>query len=185
MSVYAERVSSIKTYCPVCGNEEMILREVEYKLPFVGRVLIVSRHCSRCGYRRADLVPLDVRPRRRVYLRVDLDECLRAKVVRCGTASIEIPELGVSIEPGVDAPTYITNVEGLIARVVDALKSLEVLALTEEEKVRARQARELLESLSPSLSPLTIIIDDKAGLSAVINSRGALVAYESVEGELV
>jgi len=184
-SVYAGRKADLRMVCPVCGYNGMAVREVEYSLPVIGKALLVSRNCPKCGYRKSEIVPLIARPRRRIYIRIDDREALRAKVVRLGTASIEIVELGVTIDPGVDAPTFITNVEGLLSRVIDALKSIEVLAVDERERERARKAQEALSKLNPEDVPLTIILDDRAGVSDVVESSKALVLVERVEGELI
>ena len=184
-SAYAGRRTGFKMTCPVCGYNGMGVREVEYFLPVIGKALLVSRSCPKCGYRRSEIIPLATGPRRRVYIRIDSREALRAKVVRLGTASIEIVELGVTIDPGVDAPTFVTNIEGLLSRVVDALRTIEVLAVDEREREKAREAREYLLRLDPGDVPLTIILDDRAGLSGVVESSKAWVLVESVEGELI
>lgn len=184
-SVYAGRKADLRMVCPACGYNDMAVREVEYSLPVIGKVLLVSRNCPKCGYRKSEIVPLVMGPRRRIYIRIDDREALRAKVVRLGTASIEIVELGVTIDPGVDAPTFITNVEGLLSRVIDALKSIEILAVDERERERAREAQEVLSKLDPEDVPLTIILDDRAGVSDVVESSKALVLVERVEGELI
>ncbi len=64
------------------------------------------------------------------------------------------------------------------------MKSLEVLALNSEEREVARKALENLQSLDVGSKPLTVIIDDPAGVSKVSSRGGALILIEEVEGEL-
>ena len=179
ITVYASWESSFIEECPFCGSKSMRVREVEYDLPEIGKVLLVSYKCEKCGYRKSDLVPLARRGRVRAYLRVSCRNDLYAKVVRSGAASVEIVELGAIIEPGIEAPTFITNVEGLLARFKEAIERIEVL-----EGISASKAKEVVEKLAKGDMPFTLIIDDPWGVSMIIHPRGeGKVVLEVVEGE--
>ena len=178
---YAEEVYEFEMECPYCGAS-MRVREVVYRMPRVGRTLLVSRRCPACGYRRSEVVPLEARGRVRVYYRVDEPRDLYARVVRSNAASIEVPELGASITPGAAAPMVVTNVEGVLHLLLEAVKSLEVMG----EDVG--NAEETLRRLIEEGGRFTLVLDDPLGISNIEPPegmrRGGKVIVEKVEGAL-
>jgi zinc finger protein len=156
---YGELVEEFEIECPVCGGK-MLIREVEYELPLIGRALIVSKKCTHCGYRRNDVVPLTLRKHRRLYIRVEKSQDLYVKVLRSPTARIYIPELGLELKPGVDAEMFITNIEGILQLFNDALIRLKVLTGSDVTQV----SQKILEALKAQY-PFTVVVDDPLGLS--------------------
>ncbi|MEM2795320.1 MAG: hypothetical protein QXY49_05655, partial [Thermofilaceae archaeon] len=67
--------------CPFC-NSNMMVRESIYDMPDVGKVLLTSRKCSKCGYRYSDVIPLELKKHVRLYYRVDCIDDLYARVIR-------------------------------------------------------------------------------------------------------
>jgi len=177
--VYAESSEVLETTCPTCGARAT-LREVIYELPSIGKALLVSMSCPHCGYRRSDVIPLQIRSRRRIYYRVEDPEDLYAKVVRSSVASIEIPQLGVSITPGIAGQFTVTNVEGVLRMVQDAAKSIEVL------EGRGTDFVEAVERIVREGGHFTLIIDDPWGISCIepiLSGGRCKVLIEIVEGE--
>lgn len=179
VSVFTEESRTANVECPVCGREAE-LREIVYELPNVGRTLMVSFSCPYCGYRKSDVVPLQVRRRRRIYYRVEGIEDLNARVVRSSVATIEIPELGISITPGLAGQFVITNIEGVLRLVQDAAKSIEVLENT------ASGFTDFIERLIKEGGKFTMIIDDPWGVSVIEPPResgGCKLLIEEVSEE--
>ncbi|MEM0042512.1 MAG: ZPR1 zinc finger domain-containing protein [Thermofilaceae archaeon] len=177
VSVYVESSEELEVDCPLCGGKA-VLREATYDLPNVGRALLASLTCTRCGYRRADLVPLHTYRRRRIYYTVSDPEDLNARVLRSSVATVEIPELGVSITPGAGAHFIVTNVEGILRLVQDAAKSIEVLGEGSTGFV------DTIERLISRGGRFTLIIDDPWGVSFVEppkEARACKVLLEEVE----
>ncbi len=177
-----KRIYVFYSQCPICGHGKMEVREAEYELPRMGPTILVSRYCPACGFKRREIMPLTIKPRKRIYLRVEGQRDFRVKIIRAGTASIEIPELGVVIDPGIDAPMYLTNIEGLLERIRDAITSMCVLL--EPSEMEGIQA--IVEALDKAgNSVFTVIIDDVAGISQVLKTRSVLILEEMVSGELI
>jgi len=65
-------------------------------------------------------------------------EDLKIHVVRGNTATIVVPELGVSIHPGLNNEGFISNVEGVLTRIEDILRFLS-RSLEGRRKERADQ----------------------------------------------
>lgn len=179
-SVYASEGSNFSIQCAFCGSEAVV-QEIVYELPKVGKALLVSVHCAGCGYRRREVVPIEIRKRKRIYYLVESGEDLNAKVVRGNAASIEVPELGISVTPGAAATLTVTNVEGLLRMFQDAAKSIEVLEKKETPFVNQ------LEDIIKNGGHFTLIIDDPMGISSIEppSDRCKLkLLIEEVEGEL-
>ncbi|MCD6358031.1 MAG: ZPR1 zinc finger domain-containing protein [Thermoproteales archaeon] len=178
---YAEEVYEFEMECPYCGAP-MQVREVVYRMPRIGRTLLVSKRCPTCGYRRSEVVPLEARGRVRVYYRVEGARDLYARVIRSNVASIEVPELGASITPGAAAPMVVTNIEGILRLFLEAVKSLEVMG----EDVG--DAEEELRRLAEEGGRFTLVLDDPLGISSVEPPKGVRrsgkVIVERVEGAL-
>ncbi|RLE69960.1 MAG: hypothetical protein DRJ43_03065, partial [Thermoprotei archaeon] len=107
---------------------------------------------------------------------------LYARIIRSNVASIEIPELGVSISPGAIAPLMITNVEGLLYMVLEAIKSLQVLG-----EGGSGEALDTVKRLLERGGRFTLILDDPMGLSSIEPPGGVSsgkVIVEVVEGIL-
>ncbi|MCS7105153.1 MAG: ZPR1 zinc finger domain-containing protein [Thermofilaceae archaeon] len=180
VSLYASECNNFSIRCAFCGSEAVV-QETVYELPKIGKALLVSVHCAGCGYRRREVVPIEVRKRKRTYYLVESGEDLNAKVIRGNAASIEIPELGISVTPGAAATLTVTNIEGLLRMFQDAAKSIEVLEKKETPFVNQ------LEDIIKNGGRFTLIIDDPLGISSIEppSDRCKLkLLIEEVEGEL-
>jgi len=184
-TVYVEYEASYIEVCPYCNKRTLVVREAVHSEPHIGRALLVSRKCTSCGYRRSEVIPLERKKRKIVAYRASGAEGLYAKVVRSSTALVYIPELGATIDPGVDAPLFVTNIEGLLRRVEDAAVSMRVLALDEETRKRADAVIKAVRECREGKREITVIIDDPAGLSSILppkEKRGCVIE-EYPEGE--
>lgn len=176
LTKYGKRLGQFTMKCPYCGGE-MIVSETEYNVPNIGRILIVNRRCQKCGYRKNEIIPLNSRGHRRIYFRVERPEDYKVKVIRSPYARIIIPELGLSMDPGIDAEMFITNVEGIIYIFKNAAKRMFVL----ENDKRSKQAYMLLERIFEEQSEsFTLIIDDKEGISSVETGDKGKILIEIV-----
>lgn len=184
-TVYVEYEASYVEACPYCSEKTLVVREAVHSEPHIGRVLLVSRKCENCGYRRSEAVPLERKKRKIVAYRASGARGLYAKVVRSNTALVYIPELGATIDPGVDAPLFVTNIEGLLRRIEDAAISMKVLAVDEETRRRADDAIRAIRECREGKREITIVIDDPTGLSSISppeEERGRVIE-EYPEGE--
>lgn len=178
LSYFGRKLGEYSTQCPICQLGVMTIEEVEYDVPSLGPVMLVSKRCSRCGFRHNELVPLRTGRRTRLYLRVETPAEYRTKIVRSPYARIVILELGMSIKPGAAAQVFITNVEGLLQMFLDTLQRYEVLEGVRVDSLK-RRVQELIENQS---TPLTVVLDDAEGVSTFLPEPGAhpLVVIELV-----
>lgn len=91
------------------------------------------------------------------------------RVIKSGTATVSIPEFGATITPGSYSEGYISNVEGILDRMEDALTfmlgSAKGKSLQRGEKMlkQIRMARE-------EKPQFTLVIKDPLGNSAIVSS---------------
>jgi zinc finger protein len=107
---------------------------------------------------------------------------LSIRVVRSSRGMVDIPELGVRIEPGPACEGFITNVEGVIARVDGVLEG--VLTWAEgEEREKAEELRASIAEIRAGTMPVTLIIEDPSGNSAIISEKAMKTMIRDCEGE--
>lgn len=143
------------------------LREAETVLPHFGRVLIMTSLCRTCGYRHSDVTSLEDHGPKRYEVKISRREDLRIKIARAGSASVEIPEFGLRLDPGDDSQSFITNIEGILQRFEEAILRLKTLdssktAELDNELHRIAVAKE-------GKIPFTVIVEDPLGNTTVID----------------
>src|SRR3989344_2131190 len=92
-------------------------------------------------------------------------------VVRSSEGSIKVPQLKMSLEPGVGAEGFVSNVEGVLQRFKKVLEAER--DNTDEEDIR-KKAKNLLKKLwkvECGDELLKIVIEDPSGNSAIISER--------------
>ena len=156
--------------CPMCGKKALTLTEAEENIPHFGKIYLFSMSCSDCKYTKTDVESAEVNDPCKYEIEIDGEKDMSIKIVKSSTATVKIPHVG-SMEPGVDSEGFITNVEGLINRFVEIIKSS---AESEEDKSARKKAKNLLKKLNKVVwgqEMLKIIIEDPAGNSAVISEK--------------
>jgi len=179
-SRYGRELGSFTMKCPFCGGD-MIVTEAEYEVPGLGKVILVNRRCTKCGYRRNDIIPLRSEGHRRIYFRVEEPEDYRVKIVRSPYARIVIPELGLELNPGMDAEIFVTNVEGLLGMFLDAARRIRAMEGGEE----GEEERLIEKKMREQEGGFTVIIDDREGISSVEDAGRGKVLVEEVDGRKV
>lgn len=158
--------------CPSCNQRELLLLTTLIELPYVGCCIQTTISCKNCGYKTADVSPVEERPPVHIEFVLEKPEDLNARVVKSSHAKITFKELGVEITPGPVSETYISNVEGLIRRFEDVLDNLKP-SLSGDELKRYEELKERIERIIQGKEKLTIVIDDPKGLSVIIPTNTA------------
>ncbi len=178
---YTKESYSYILECPYCGKKTLIVNEIVYNLPGMGDVLLISKNCSLCGYRHNEIFPLKKERHRRIYIRINSSKDLKTKIIRSSASSIEIPEIKAKISPGIIAPMFITNIEGVLERFLDTISRMDVLDISDEKK-KLEEIKEKIERMKKGYVPFTVIIDDPWGISGIYERRqGCLVVTEYIE----
>lgn len=161
--------------CPVCGGKET-LKAIQHihEIPYFGKVMGSTIICERCGYRNADVIILEDRPPKLYTVRVENEKDLFTRVVRSKSGTIELEEIGVKIEPGPAAEGFVTNVEGILERVREALLMVREFRKQEGDEEAVKRVDEILKyikDVKEGKKPLTVRISDPLGNSALIGEN--------------
>ena len=108
----------------------------------------------------------------RLTTREDLD----VRVVRSMTGVLEIPGARRPYRPGPACEGFVTNVEGVLDRIAQAIR-IAVTDGDETEKERARVLLEKIECIKTGGLPVTLIIQDPMGNSVLVSDKAQKTAY--------
>ena len=166
--------------CPTCNSEIEYLYTTE-NIPYFSDILIISAICPSCGYKFVDTQMLKHgEPVRYVYRTATSDD-LAVRVMRSMSASIEIPELGVRIDPGPTCQGFVSNIEGILDRIIHAIGSA-IIDGDAEERERGRLLLEKIARIKIGELPVTVILEDPLGNSAIVSDNAERNTY-TVEPE--
>ncbi len=131
----------------------------------------ISSRCE-CGFRFTDTLILAQRDPVRYELRLECMEDLNSRVVRSTSGTIRIPELGIDVEPGSISESYITNVEGVLDRILNVVMTATSWSAEEPEKYSlGLDIQQALRDAMDGKKELTLIIEDPLGNSAIISEK--------------
>jgi zinc finger protein len=168
--------------CPVCQTEIHYLYQTD-EIPYFSEILIISALCPSCGYRLADTQILRNSEPSRWELGIGTPDDMMIRVIRSTNGTITIPELGVRIDPGPACEGFISNVEGVLDRIGNVLKSLLSWAETDDERERIRCLQESLAKVKEGQLAVTLVIEDLSGNSAIIADRAKICRIEALADE--
>lgn len=155
--------------CAACGEECEYVYQTE-TIPYFSDILIVSSQCPACGYRYANTQLLREGEPARFTFRVESADDLSVRVVRSMNATLRIPDFGVEIDPGPACEGFVTNVEGVLDRILSVV--LGVLTWAEgPERDRAEFLKSEIMDARAGAIPFTLIVEDPTGNSAIVSDR--------------
>lgn len=153
--------------CASCGFESLEVKEVYVDIPKLGRVIIISMLCTKCGYRVNDIIPLEYKGPSKIEYKVKCLKDLSARVIRSKGSKIIIPELGLELTPGPRAETFITNIEGVLDRFLWIAEHL----YNTSSGITKNKAKDVIEKIKQAMNvefEFTVIMEDELGNSAII-----------------
>lgn len=158
--------------CPMCKERTLVVRELEYDAPYIGKIYVYSMKCYTCGYVFKRAYSLEDKKPCRIEYPIEDEEDLKALVIRSESARVEVPELEATIDPGPAAEAVIMSLEGLLDRIREALIIMMRWADTHEQIKRGEEILKKLNKVLEGHGKVTVIIEDPRGLSAIIPPKG-------------
>jgi len=146
------------------------LGEVEYEVENFGRVLMSVTTCASCGFRHSDVFSLTVHDPTIMSLKITSPDDLKARIVRSGTSTITVSELGVSIKPSMNSEGFISNIEGVLTRVKDVLQFV-TRSLEGQKKRKANLVLRKLQRAREGKLRITVVLKDPFGNSAIVSKK--------------
>ena len=166
-----ENIGEMIIKCPACGIEgvaKSIMKELE--IPHFGKVLETTIQCPSCGFRHSDVIALEQNDPAKDVIEINKNN-LSVRVVRSQSATVEIPELGVKVEPGPKSEGYVTNIEGVLTRFEDAVKKALNLFDDAQSQENAKRTLKNIQELKKGNGTATLIMLDPFGQSNVVSEK--------------
>jgi zinc finger protein len=158
--------------CPICGKKTLGQKAFLYKEPrSMDELIFFVTLCAECNFKKTEVMPLA--PSSHVttnhhVISIKTQDDLETKIYRASTGSIEIPELEIKLEPGIQADFFITNIERILLKFKDSCQFM--LQDAEEEPTRLileKRIKEIDECISGKRE-FTVVLDDPEGFSYVL-----------------
>jgi zinc finger protein len=171
--------AAIDSTCPLC-SDVLTFKFNTDDIPFFGEIMLVSANCS-CGFKYADTITLDEREPARYQIEFDSSD-FTTRVIRSSSGTVQIPELGVIIEPGSASEAFVSNVEGVLCIVEEVIATATKWSSNDPGKTAlGNQLLEMIDSVRKGKSTMTLVIDDPFGNSAIISPRAQRRALSESE----
>ena len=125
-----------KQKCPVCFKNILTLTEDNMEIPYFGRVFLFSMQCQdkECNYNMSDVETEEQKEPTRYTLEINSEKDMNIRVVKSSNAGVKIPQLKMSMEPGIASVGFVSNVEGILDRFKKVIE--EERNSTEDEEVK-------------------------------------------------
>lgn len=170
----------MKADCPVCKVKGSLeLKTKTEKIPYFGEVMESTVLCVECGFKHSDIICLEAKEPVKYLLKIDKSK-MNARVVKSQSATINIPELGLKVEPGPQSQGFVSNVEGILERFKKAIRTALSWSEDEVSRCNALKILEGMEEVEKGDKTVTLIIEDPFGHS-MIEDKDAVVSELSPE----
>lgn len=165
----------------MCNSSKLNYNTEVLQIPYFDEVLSTTISCDNCNYRFSDVFITKQNKPIEYKLKITAKSDLSSRVVRSSSATIEIPELGVKIEPAAASEAFVTNVEGILTRVADVVSQAKKYAEDEKTEKKAENLLEQIKALKKGMGEVTIIIKDPLGNSVIVNKKAKTRELEQEE----
>ncbi|MHA1848409.1 MAG: ZPR1 zinc finger domain-containing protein [Promethearchaeota archaeon] len=162
--------------CPICLNSTLSQTVLIYvEKVSKEELLLFTTSCSSCGYKHSEVLPSrkgDLARAHEYTLKVHDADDLESKIYRAPTGSIEIPELGLSLEPGVGAESFVTNIEGVLIKFKEKCNFL--LRENRDNPSRISVIQKVIQDIDKAINgsfQFKVILRDSEGFSYLIPRR--------------
>ncbi len=159
--------------CPICHEKTCTLTQMRRMIPWIDKdipIFVFSMTCSSCKYHKSDVEFEQEGEPVKYTLDVESEEDMKIRIIKSGEGTVKIPHI-MTIESGPTSNGYITNVEGLLKRVEQAIKQAMEASEEEEDKKKMKNMLKKLTKIMWGQEKQRIIIEDPTGNSAIISPK--------------
>ncbi len=160
-----------KKTCPVCGKNSLELSGYLYEVDYFGSILITQGICRNCGYRFSDVRLAEISKPKKIIVKIYGEKELRYLLVKSAYASVVIVEKGFEMIPGPASTGFITTVEGILHRFLEATETLCKSVKNQPEEAKCKEAKEWLLRAIDGDEVFTLVICDFEGASKVVGEN--------------
>ena len=157
--------------CPVCMEKKLTLTEDVKDIPFFGKTFIFSMMCSGCGFHKSDVESAEQKEPCKITFQIEGEKDLSVRVVKSSEGSVIIPQLKTSMTSGPASEGFVSNIEGVIDKFKKIIEDQRDLSEDDDEKKTAKNLLKKIWKAKCGDIPITIIIEDPSGNSAIISDK--------------
>ncbi len=160
--------------CPVCMEKKLTLSEETRDVPFFGKTYIFSMVCEGCGFHKSDVEAAEQKEPCKITFEINGEKDLSVRVVKSSEASVHIPQLKAHMTPGPASEGFISNIEGVIDKFQKIIEDQRDLSEDDDEKKNAKNLLKKIWKVKCGDIPITIVIEDPSGNSAIISEKAKI-----------
>ncbi|MDP1694814.1 MAG: ZPR1 zinc finger domain-containing protein [Candidatus Woesearchaeota archaeon] len=162
--------------CPMCLKKTLTLSEDALDVPPFGKFFVFGMHCKdpECTFQKSDVESEQPRDPCRITFTIEKDKDMTVRVIKSSAAKLSFPQLKLSVEPGVDAIGYISNIEGVLQRFEQVLKTERDIAEEDEDKTKCKNLLKKIWKIKCGDVPTKMIIEDPTGNSLVVSDKAVI-----------
>jgi zinc finger protein len=157
--------------CPACAKTGSIEYTTQLlDIPYFKDAVVTVLVCTACQFKHSDVfIVSDNEPKRYEYAIQDTND-MSVRVIRSTMGYVEVPELGIRVEPGGKSEAYVTNIEGILERMDEAVEiGINSCEIGEDEKrIMGQKLRADILMIKAGEKKATLILEDPSGNSAII-----------------
>ncbi len=157
--------------CPMCGKDKLTLTEEDYEVPHFGKCFLMTMHCDSCHYHTSDVETEENKDPIKITFEVEKEDDMKVRVIKSSDATVKIPQMRMSMEPGTASTGFLSNIEGLLNRFKKIIESERDNADDPSVRKKAKNLLKKLWKVELGDEKLKIIIDDPSGNSAIVSDR--------------
>ncbi|WP_295621572.1 ZPR1 zinc finger domain-containing protein [uncultured Methanobrevibacter sp.] len=169
--VITGKSAEMKIDCPVCGGKNTATYTTQtHELAYFGEIVESTIQCEKCGFRHNDILATEQKDPAKHSLIISKKN-LDSRVVRSQSATVSLPEIGIKVEPGPKSEGYISNVEGVVVRFIEATeRALNMF----RDDLSQENGKKVLENINKVLNgemETLLLIEDPFGQSKIMDVR--------------
>lgn len=156
--------------CPVCGENELTLKEEQKDLDRVGLTFVLSMDCQSCGYENSE-IEIDGQDGSVEYvLEVEDSDDLSIEVAKSSQAKVDIPYV-TTVEPDDWEQGFLGSVEGLLGQVKKILQADKQAADDKSKRSKLKNKVKKLGDVLAGREDIKLKIKDDTGNSAILSEQ--------------
>src|SRR3989344_2983314 len=102
---------------------------------------------------------------------IENEDDMKVRVIKSSEATVKIPQMRMSMEPGTASTGFLSNIEGLLNRFKKIIESERDNAEDQSIRKKAKNLLKKLWKVELGEEKLKIIIEDPSGNSAIVSDR--------------
>jgi zinc finger protein len=154
--------------CPCCGVEGVVFETSVMDIPYFKEAVLTTLICQHCHYKHSDVFMVSEGDPFRFEYAINGPEDLCVRVIRSTSGTIEVPELGIKVEPGGKSDAIVTNIEGILDRMDEAVDIATRNCENAGKIKKGERIHKNIKLIKSGKKKATLILEDPFGNSAVL-----------------